>query len=60
MDIRISYGSFDIRNSNNKIRGDRMKKVIVFAIMLLFVVACEKDTTEATKSAEETTNQTGE
>ena len=37
-----------------------MKKVIVFAMMLLFVVACEKDTTEATKSAEETTNQTGE
>ena len=37
-----------------------MKKVIVFAMMLLFVVACEKDTTEATKGAEETTNQTGE
>lgn len=60
MDIRISYGSFDIRNSNNKIRGERMKKVIALAVLSLFIVACQDDSCDATKKAEETTNQTGE
>lgn len=37
-----------------------MKKVIAFAVLALFIVACQDDSCDATKNAEETTNQTGE
>ena len=37
-----------------------MKKVIAFSILVLFAVACQNDSCDATKNTEETTNQTGE
>ena len=37
-----------------------MKKVIALAVLSLFIVAGQDDSCDATKKAEETTNQTGE